>query len=137
MKSVGDICIPDSGTTHTILKKKTYFSEINPTKTIINTISGPADLIEGSGNAMFTLPNGTKFVINDALYSPKSRRNLLSFNDIYRQGYDTETITEGNIKYLCITTNILGKKKILEKLPKLPSGLHYTYILEIECNLAM
>lgn len=137
MKPIGDICIPDSGTTHTILKNKTYFTEISPTKSVINTISGPADLIEGSGNAMFILPNGTKFVINDALYSPKSKRNLLSFNDIYRQGYDIETITDSYMKYLCITAFVLGKKKILEKLTKLPSGLHYTYIHDIECNLIM
>jgi len=108
-----DICIPDSGTTHTILKSKKYFTKIFPTKGVINTISSPADLIEGTGNAMFMLPNGTKFVINNALYSPKSKRNLLSFNDIYSQGYDTETTTEGNMKYINITTNILGKKKIL------------------------
>lgn len=130
-----DICIPDSGTTHTIIKSKKYFIKIFPTKGVINTISGPADLIEGTGNAMFMLPNGTKFVINNALYSPKSKRNLLSFNDIYSQGYDTETTTEGNMKYINIITNVLGKKKILEKLPKLPSGLHYTYMHEIECNL--
>jgi hypothetical protein len=83
-----DICIPDSGTAHTILKSKKYFTKIFPTKGVINTISGPADLIEGTGNAMLMLPNGTKFVINNALYSPKSKRNLLSFNDIYSQGYD-------------------------------------------------
>ena len=41
-----DICIPDSGTTHTILKHKRYFSDLKPTKSIINTISGPVDLIE-------------------------------------------------------------------------------------------
>ena len=137
MEHVKDICIPDSGTTHTILKSKKYFTEISPTKGVINTISGPANLIEGIGNVMLMLPNGTKFVINNALYSPKSKRNLLSFNDIYRQGYDTETATEGNMKYINITTNVLGKKKTLEKLPKLPSGLHYTYIHEIECNLVV
>lgn len=41
------------------------------------------------------------------------------------------------MKYINITTNILGKKKILEKLPKLPSELYYTYIHEIECNLVV
>ena len=41
------------------------------------------------------------------------------------------------MKYLYITTNNLGKKQVLEKLPKMPSGLHYTYINEIECNLAL
>ena len=137
MDHIKDICIPNSGTTHTILKIKKYFTKIFPTKGVINTISGPADLIEGTGNAMVMLPSGTKFVIKKALYSPKSKRNLLSFNDIYSQGYDTETTTEGNMKYINITTNILGKKKILEKLPKLPSVLHYTYIHQIECNLVV
>src|SRR4051812_41851084 len=137
MEHVKDICIPDSGTTHTILKSKKYFTEINPTKGIINTISGPADLIEGTCNAMFILLNGAKFVINNALYSPKSKRNLLSFNGIYRQGYDTETTTDGNMKYINITSNVLGKKKFLEKLPKLSFGSHYTYIHEIECNLVV
>jgi len=56
---------------------------------------------------------------------------------IYRQGYDTETTTEGNMKYINITTNILGKKKILEKLRKLPSELYHTHIHEIECNLVV
>ena len=106
MEHAKDICIPN-------LKCRKYFTEINPTKGVINTISGPADLIEGTCNALFMLPNGTKIVINNAIYSPKSKRNLLSFNDIYRQGYNTETATEGNMKYINITTNILGKKKIL------------------------
>ncbi|KAL6553665.1 hypothetical protein OROGR_007507 [Orobanche gracilis] len=53
MESIGDICIPDSGTTHTILKNKKYFTEVQSTKAVINTISGPADLIEETSNAKF------------------------------------------------------------------------------------
>ena len=68
----GDICIPDSGTTHTILKHKKYFSDLKPTKAIINTISGSVHLIEGTGKTSFILPIGTKFFIKDALFSPKS-----------------------------------------------------------------
>ena len=41
MEHVKDICIPDSGTTHTILKSKKYFTKINPTKGVINIISDP------------------------------------------------------------------------------------------------
>ena len=54
-----EICIPDSGTTHTILNDKKFFSMIKPTKTFVNTISGHVDLIEGIGKTNFTLPNGT------------------------------------------------------------------------------
>ena len=96
--SKAEVCIPDSGTTHTILRDKRYFLELKPTKTIVNTISGPVDLIKGCGKAQFLLPNVTKFLINDALYSPQSKRNLLSFNDIYSHGYDTQTMNEGNEK---------------------------------------
>ena len=87
--NVGDLCISDSGATHTILKNRDYFSEIKSTKAVVKTISGPEDLIEGIGKAEFILPNGTKFIIDEALFSPKSTRNLLSFDDIYQNGCDT------------------------------------------------
>ena len=135
--NVGDLCIPDSGTTHTILKQEKYFLNLKPTKAIVNTISGPADLIEGTGKASFILPNGTKFLIKYALFSPRSKRNLLSFNDIYSHGYDTESVTEGNMKYMYLTTCISGNKCILEKLPMLSIGLHYTYINVIESHMVV
>ncbi|RYE23962.1 MAG: hypothetical protein EOP45_06335 [Sphingobacteriaceae bacterium] len=83
MVGTGEICIPDSGTTHTILNDKKFFSMIKPTKNFVNTISGHVDLI---------------------------------------------------VKYMCLTTSKFGKKQILEKLPMLPTGLHYTYINAIESN---
>ena len=70
-----DICIPDSGTTHTILKSKKYFTKIFPTKGVINTISGPADLIEGTGNAMFILPNGRSLSLI-MLYTLRNQREI-------------------------------------------------------------
>ncbi|WZZ32928.1 hypothetical protein YC2023_016329 [Brassica napus] len=132
-----DICIPDSGTTHTILKHRKYFSELKPTNITVNTISGPADLIEGIGKDHFTLPNGTKFSINNALFSPNSKRNLLSFKDIYLQGFDTQSATEDGKKYMYITLEKSGKQKVLEKLPKLSSGLHHTYISALESHLVI
>jgi len=30
----------------------------------------------------------------------------LSFNDIYLHGYDTQSVTEGNIKYMHLTTYV-------------------------------
>ncbi|GAV69295.1 LOW QUALITY PROTEIN: hypothetical protein CFOL_v3_12796, partial [Cephalotus follicularis] len=81
----GDICIADSATTYTILNEK-YFSHLTLAKAIIGTISGTSDLIEGSGFwiVSFVLSNGTQIRITNALYSTKSRRNLLSFKDIRR-----------------------------------------------------
>ena len=56
------------------------------------------------------LPNGTRFHINDALYSSKSTRNLLNFKDIRKNGYHIETVNEGNKESLYITSIIHGKK---------------------------
>lgn len=105
-----DMCLVDSATTHTILKKKKYFSHLINQEANISTISGSAKLIEGSGRASILLPRGTQFKIDNALFSPKSQRNLIAFKDIRRNGYHIETTSEGNVEYLHITNMILGKK---------------------------
>ena len=88
----------------------------------MSTISGTANLIEGSGRANIMLPNGTRFHINDVLYSNKSTRNLLSFKDIRRNEYHIETMNEGNTECLYITSLVFGKKLIMEKLSAYSSG---------------
>ena len=90
-------------------------------------------MIEGMGIAHVLLSNGTKFHINNALFSPKSKRNLLSFNDISLNRYDTRIVTLGNEKYM----HIVNKDHVSEKLPILHSGLHYTYINVIETNMVV
>ena len=67
---------------HTILKDKRYFENLTPKNANISTIAGIASLIEGHGQANILLPMGTHLEISDALYSPKSKRSLLSFKDI-------------------------------------------------------
>ncbi|GAV82554.1 hypothetical protein CFOL_v3_26005, partial [Cephalotus follicularis] len=97
-----DICIADSATTHTILLSEKYFSHLTIAKANVGTISGTSDLIEGSGMARFVLSNGTQTCITDVLYSTKSKRNLLSFKDIRRNGYHIETTNENGKEYLYI-----------------------------------
>ena len=112
----GDVCLADCATTHTILReKKKYFFNLIITNTNVSTIFGTSNLVEGSGRANIVLPNGTRFHINDALYSRKSRRNLLSFKDIRRNGYHIETMNEGNKECLYITSIISGKKNCFRK----------------------
>ena len=108
----GEICLVDSGTTHTILKDKHYFSQLKLAEAIINSISGASKLIEGSGRACIILHNGTKITISDDLYFSRSQRNLLSFRDIRNHGYHIETMSEYNKEYLCITSLEFGKKNI-------------------------
>ena len=92
----GDVCFSDYATTHTILQDKRYFLNLTLTSGNVSTISGTSNLIEGSRRANIMLPKGTRFHINDALYSRKSIRNLLRFKDIRRNGYHIETIIDGN-----------------------------------------
>ncbi|GAV85309.1 hypothetical protein CFOL_v3_28747, partial [Cephalotus follicularis] len=99
---IEDICIADSATTHTILQSEKYFSHLTIAKANVGTISGTSDLIEGSGMTNFVLSNGTQMRITDALYSKKSRRNLLSHKDIRLNGYHIETINENGKEYLYI-----------------------------------
>ena len=82
MSSVGDACLVDCAITHTILHDKKYFSNFTLAQSNVHTILGPINLIKGSGKATIILPKGTKLQIEDALYSNKSSRNLLSFKDI-------------------------------------------------------
>jgi hypothetical protein len=77
---------------------------LSPAETHVNIISDISNLIEGSGRSCILLPERTKLIINDALYSSKYRKKLLSFKDIRRNGYHIETMTKNNIEYLQITT---------------------------------
>ena len=97
-----DMCLVDSATTHTILRSDKYFSNLSRMKANVNTISGTANLIEGSGRAIILMPRGTKIIIDDALLSTKSKRNLLSFKDIRRNGYHIETIDENNLNIFAL-----------------------------------
>ena len=108
----GDVCLVGCATTHTILRDKRYLLYLTLTNANVSIISGTANLIEGSERANIMLTNGTRFHINDALYSSKFTRNLLSFKDVRRNEYHIETMNESNTKCLYITSIVYGKKHI-------------------------
>jgi len=110
-------CLLDCATTHTILRNKEYFTQLRAYEGNVTTISGASKLIEGSGRAIVILPRGTKFIINDALYSSKSRRNLLSFKDVRHNGFHMETMNENGKEYMRIIKYEAGYKHILERIP--------------------
>ena len=131
------VCLADCATTHTILRDERHFLKLTLIKANVSTISGTTNLVEGSGRANITLPNGTRFHINDALYSNKSRRNLLSFKDIHINGYHIETMNGDNVEHLYITSIISGQKLIMEKLSAFSSRLYHTTIKPIESYFVM
>ena len=128
------IFLLDSITTHTILKYLKYSSYLKKKTTNVSTICGSVKLIEGSGRDHIILPRRKKFVIDDALHSEKSQRNLLIFKDVHKNGYHIETTNKANGKYLCITTIVSGKKSVLEKLPAFFFGLFYINIGNIKAR---
>ena len=128
-----DACLFYCATTHTILRDNKYFSNLTLVLFNVQTISGLVNLIKGSGRATIVLPNGTKFQIDDAIYSNKSNRNLLSFKDIPRNGYHIETMSHNGNEYLLIT----GQKQILEQLISSSYGLYQTTIRPLESHAVM
>jgi len=129
-KMIGeDLYIADSCTTHTILIDNKYFQYLILNKVSVNTTLGSSNLIEGSGRANIILLKGTKFCIDDALYSFKSIINLISFQDIHLNGYYVETTNEDIDEYLYITSTIFFfiSKKISLKKRKAPLSTHEVY----------
>jgi len=132
-----NILVVDSGSSHTILRDKRYFINLTLRNANISTIAGIASLIEGYDQAHVLLPNGTHLEISDPLYSPSSKRSLLSFKDIHLNGFHVETKGEGNREFLHVTEIAQGQKRVLETIPALSTGLYHTKINMIEANLAM
>ena len=128
-----DACLVDCATIHTILCDKKYFSNLNLVPFNVQTISGIVNLIKGSERATIVLPNGTKFQIDNALYSNKSNQNLLSFKDIRQNGYHIETMNHNGNEYLLITR----QKKNLEQLISSSYGLYQTTIRPLEFHVFM
>ena len=137
IKNKESFCLADSATTHTILKNKAYFSHLTLAKANVNKISGASDIIEGSGRASIVLPNGTCLLIKNAMFSTRSKKNLLSFKDIRHNSYHIETTNERDNEYLCITTIVSGRKHVIEKLPSYNSGLYYTFINPVESHMTI
>ena len=92
-------------------------------------------MIEGFGRAIVILPKRTKLIINNAMFSPKSKRNLLSFKDIRENGYHIQSMDEINLEYLGITKYVSGQTCVIEKFHALSSGLYWTKISAIEAHL--
>ena len=111
-----DVCLHDSATTHTIFSGKYYFSSLTLCKANVHTIYVPVEIINGFENATILLSKGTTLHIKDALLSTKSKRNLLSFNDVRYNRYQFETINENDIDCLCITFYKMRIKAIHESL---------------------
>ena len=98
-----EICLVDSCTTNTILRKIKYFQTLTKREGNVLTIVGRDAMIVGSGHATIILPMGTQIVIEKALLYPDSTRTLLSYRDIRKNGFHVETHEESKEEYLLFT----------------------------------
>jgi hypothetical protein len=123
-----EMCLVDSGTTNSILKEIKYFQTLTKNRRNVLTIAGRDAIIVGSGRATITLPMSTTLVIEDALLYRNSTRTLMSYRDIWKNGFHIKTCDENNEEFLLITKNNVYGKVTLEKVSSLSSGLYYTYL---------
>ena len=98
-----EICLVDSCTTNTILRKIKYFQTLTKREGNFLTIAGRDAMIVGSGRATIILPMGTQIVIEKALLYPDSTRTLLSYRDIRKNEFHVETHEESKEEYLLFT----------------------------------
>ena len=71
------------------------------------------------------------------MFAIRSKRNLLSFKNIRRNGYHIETINKGQEEYLLITSTNSSQKLVLEKLTAFSSELYYMKTKIIESHIVM
>jgi hypothetical protein len=126
-----EMCLVDSCTTNSILKKTKYFQNLTKrTGNILTIVECDASIV-GSGKVTITLPMGTQITIKNALLYPDSTCTLLSYRDIRKNGLHVITHEENNEEFLLITKSNGDGHAILEQIPSLKSGLYYTYIKPI------
>lgn len=80
----------------------------------LSSISSTTNIIEGSERANILLPRGTKLCVDNALYSSKNNRNLLSFKDIHLNG----TILKNTMKEILnifISRDLTWIKNVYQK----------------------
>jgi hypothetical protein len=77
-----EMCLVDSCTTNSILRKTKYFQTLTQRLGNVLTITGCDATIVGSGRATIMFPNGTQVTIEDALLYPDSTHTLISSRDV-------------------------------------------------------
>jgi hypothetical protein len=123
-----ELCLVDSGTTNSILRKQCIFKLLQKRQGNVLTIARRDAMIVGSGRATIILPMGTQITIEDPLLYPDSKRTSLSYRDIRQNNFYIETRDDNNKEILLVTKNNGYGKQIVEKILSFPSGLYYTYI---------
>jgi hypothetical protein len=116
-----EMCLVDSCTTNTILRKTKYFQTLTKRMGNILTIAGRDVCIVGYGKATIILSMDTQVTIDNTLLYPNSTRTLISYRDIRKNGLHIVTHEENNEESLLITKTNRDGYNILERIPSIPS----------------
>jgi hypothetical protein len=125
-----EMCLVDSCTINTILRKIKYFQTLTNSTGNILTIAGRDTYIVGFGKVTIILLMSTQVTMKNALLYSDSTHTLLSYRDIRKNVLHIVTHEENNKESLITKTNGDGYD-ILERIHSLPSGLYYTYIKHV------
>jgi hypothetical protein len=123
-----EMCLVDSCTINTILRKIEYFQTLTKRTGNILTIARRDACIVSSEKATIILLMGTQVTIENTLLYLDSTRTLLGYRYIRKNGLHIVTHEENNEEYLLITKTNEDGYDILERIPSLLYGLYYTYI---------
>jgi hypothetical protein len=97
-----EMCLVDSCTTNTILRKIKYFQTLTKRTENILIIAGRDACIVDFGKATIILPMGTQVTIENALLYLDSTSTLLSYRDIRKNGLHILTHEENNEESLLL-----------------------------------
>ncbi|KAL3675653.1 hypothetical protein R1sor_025601 [Riccia sorocarpa] len=123
LREQAQYCLVDSGTTQTILTDLEFFQSFTPRPTKITTVNNSSTSFgKGFGSAVIVLPSGQHIRIQRAMYAPHATRNLLSFLDLRKNGFELRT-DEGKL----VMEDRVNKKAV-DSFEQLPNGLYQTAI---------
>jgi hypothetical protein len=126
-----EMCLVNSCTINSILRKTEYFQTLTRRTGNILTIVGRDTNTVDSGRATIVLPMNTYVTIENVFLYPDATRTLLSYTGIHKNGLHVITHEENNEKFLHIIKKNGDVHDILKRIPYLPSGLCHAYIKSV------
>jgi transposase InsO family protein len=124
LDDIENLCLIDSGTSQCILQHKEFFTTYTPSVSTVKTIVKRKQFFgAGFGEAIFKLPGGKIVKIKRAVHAPNATRNLLSFKDLRKSGYELKT-TEKALKLIDRKT-----EEVIDNFLELPNGLYWTQLI--------
>jgi hypothetical protein len=116
-----EICLVDSCTINSILRKTKYFQTLTWRTGNILTVAECDMNILGYSRATIVIPMSTQVTIENVLLYPDSTRTLLNYRDIHKNGLHVVTHEENSEEFFHIIKKNEDGHNILKRISFLPS----------------